>query len=267
MKIRAQDGLLQRYLHAFWRHRVFTGAMRRYWNEGHNQNFILLKLLVENQNYVSDGDTETEEYSRSFPHRANKIWMTLMAPFSQQSDDSDFLDDEEQESSHALSQPMFEKPESIEDELIRHLRNKREKLRGRSHGYDSSSDESQDGDEEEDSILSMGDEDSYVEESESSEDEWVTSKLAKKRGKKVAPEKKRRRIKTLSRVNKEDDEIVDLSDGSKQKTLTAKMHTSHQKSNLSSSESDEDINTSHSMRRITMSKRHKKVTIIDSDED
>jgi len=262
--IRAQDGLLQRYLHAFWRHRVFTGAMRRYWNEGHNQNFILLKLLVENQNYITNvDDTEAEEYSGSFPRRANKIWMNLIAPFSQ-SDDSDFLDDEEQDSSYALSQPMFEKPESIEDELIRHLRNKREKSRGRSHGYDSSSGESQD--EDEDSVLSIGDADSYVQESDSSEDEWVISKLAKKRGKKAAPEKRRRRIKTHSHLENKDDDIVDLSDGGKYNTNTGQMYRL-KKSNWSSGESDEDTST-HSVRKNDIAKRRrKKVIIIESDDD
>eukprot|EP00555_Chaetoceros_dichaeta_P015700 CAMPEP_0198258800 /NCGR_PEP_ID=MMETSP1447-20131203/8135_1 /TAXON_ID=420782 /ORGANISM="Chaetoceros dichaeta, Strain CCMP1751" /LENGTH=254 /DNA_ID=CAMNT_0043946017 /DNA_START=68 /DNA_END=828 /DNA_ORIENTATION=+ len=50
--IRAQDGLLQRYLHTFWKDKIFPGAMQKYWFEGNNANFVLLRMLVDKVEYM-----------------------------------------------------------------------------------------------------------------------------------------------------------------------------------------------------------------------
>jgi len=128
-----------------------------------------------------DSIDDSYRYSESFRRRAVKMWTNLTAPYSK-SDDSDFIDSEE-ENSDDVVRPTFERPESIEDEFIQHLRRKRENARGRKHGYDSSSDESaeeqSEDDDEEDEIIEVGEKDEQDHAIESSEDEWVASKLLK----------------------------------------------------------------------------------------
>ena len=75
MKIRANDGLLEKHLKAYWQKMNTHGAQRRYWEEGHNQSFIYLQGLIrqKNQNEKSD-----YSFSTSFPNRAKKIWDHLI---------------------------------------------------------------------------------------------------------------------------------------------------------------------------------------------
>ena len=269
--IRAQDGLLQSYLRAYYGNRVFTGAMRKYWYGGHNQSYILLKVLIEDRQYRREGEIgdNLNEFSRSFPIRSKEIWKGLSAPFSK-SIDPDFIEDEENEESVDVYQPTFNQPEFSEETFAAELREKRANLsraRRKKHGYDSSSDGSSDSsdsdesdddkssssDEDEDEIIEVG-EVEYESEEGSSEDEWM-----KKRRRK--PKHRNSRLKSKkgkSSLSSDDDDSL-VFDGSKNST-----NPSTKKTDFDDSSSDESIVDSPE------TKKHRtpsKVTIMDSDEE
>ena len=173
--------------------------MRSYWAEGHNQSYILLRILVERRQVVEllgdkvqrrsddNEDDEVEAFSQSFVNRGKKIWNTLMSPYRRDDEDvNEFIaDDNDVEDEEVETQrPVFEKPESdIEDAFVKHLREKRLATK---HGYDTSSNEEDDSSSEDESIGVVDDDDSdydgIVEEEEkeeSSEDEWVAKKSYK----------------------------------------------------------------------------------------
>ena len=250
---------MQRYLHAFWKHNIFSGAMRKFWYEGHNQSFILLRILVEQHQCIEENNPDDilPSFSESFPRRAAKMWTNLSAPYSN-SDASDFIESEEGEdfSSH---HPFFEKPESIEDELLQHLKMKRENARGKRHAYDStSSDESEieEYSSSEDEILEVGsvNEEDFTE--ESSEDDWVASKRAKARDKKM-PSKNKKLIKSARTDSDDDGDSVLFVSSSPSKTASRQIET------LATSSDESDVKEPPSKKnRIST-----KVTIIDSDEE
>ena len=125
-KIRAPDGLLQRYLEkAFKSGTTRQGDMRRYWNEGNNYSFVLLLHMMQKAEWYrsqlggsqdddisgsnNHGDSETADdffalahhFFDSFQDRATSLWRRLSSPFrTTKADDlRDFLanDDDEVE--------------------------------------------------------------------------------------------------------------------------------------------------------------------------
>eukprot|EP00557_Chaetoceros_sp_GSL56_P000705 CAMPEP_0176496200 /NCGR_PEP_ID=MMETSP0200_2-20121128/11070_1 /TAXON_ID=947934 /ORGANISM="Chaetoceros sp., Strain GSL56" /LENGTH=822 /DNA_ID=CAMNT_0017894143 /DNA_START=133 /DNA_END=2598 /DNA_ORIENTATION=- len=249
--IRAQDGLLQRYLHAFWKHRIFAGAMRKYWFEGHNQNYILLRVLIDRRYFMNEIDHGFAEdhFCKSFPRRAVKIWRGLSAPYSK-SDESDFIDSGE-EDIDAVPHPIFEPPtESVEDAFVEHLRKKIQNTQRRKHGYDSSSssddegdelkDDSGDDDEEVIYVDGNDEEDIYVE--ESSEDDWMASKRAKDRKNETMSRKKGRLKQNKDVLSDSDDNQVFSSSKSKNvaKTKVTQLSLSEDESESDEQSSDDE---------------------------
>jgi len=138
-QIRAQDGLVQRHLHAYWQGRkgrgtgALVGAMRQYWDEGHNQSFILLRYFIENQYDVTlhqnnEADVETENFCLSFPKRSKDIWRCLSAPYQKGDldDNEDFIDDNEEYSDEGPGHNFNDAPASdCEDKMVQELRRRR----------------------------------------------------------------------------------------------------------------------------------------------
>jgi len=239
--IRAQDGLLQRHL--YFNRIAFSGAMQRYWFEGHNQNFILLRVLIERRQHMLDEgiDFDDCDFSSSFHIRASKMWSYLIAPYANsKSDDSDFIDDSEVEEVEDFGpRPVFEKPEDIEGEFVAHLRQKRESLKSKKrHGYestDSDDNSNSDDDSEEDELIIVGkpDSDDEIEEIESSEDEWVVAKRQKALSKHLTPSSSKR-IKKKDKSDSSDDDADDLVFVSS----SVKKASAYQSLNSSSDEAD-----------------------------
>ena len=123
-KIRAPDGLLQRWLKNTNRFETYQGDMRRYWNEGNNQNFVyLLQLMQRAEIYreiLQDEDDEDRDvaedylvvartFFESFADRVQHDWERLSSPFlkSKGEDLKGFLvddEDEEDEIPHFIAQ-------------------------------------------------------------------------------------------------------------------------------------------------------------------
>jgi len=257
---------------------------------------------------ISEGEGndsgQSQVFSTSFPKRAQKIWLSLMAPYSK-SDDSDFIEDGEDDvDGNSMSiRPIFEKPECVENTLIEHLKQRRMASQGPRHGYDSSSSDSSSGScsdssdhkelSEEDSVLSIlhvsgddaDDEEHLAEEIVSSEDEWMKNKRKKKnRGKRSGSVKKRSRIqrKGLKESDGDDEDEDDFVDLATDETVPSKNSKSNNPSRSSKdvlcSSSDDEVDEkeqgespemSSVQRRINriQSKKVKKVTIIDSSSD
>ena len=129
---------MQRHLHAYWRGQVLVGAMQRYWYEGHNQSYILLRYLIEERNIdhssipsneESSGDIDLE-FCFSFPNRAKKIWNRISAPYEKGADSDlcDFIDEDENIENEGI-RPMPHAIESadanFEDNLVQELRRRR----------------------------------------------------------------------------------------------------------------------------------------------
>lgn len=284
--IRAQDGLLQRYLRAFWKHRIFAGAMRKYWFEGHNQNYILLRVVIDHREYMNEidhGFTE-DHFCKSFQRRAVKIWRGLSAPYSRLCE-SDFIDSGE-EDIEEIPHPIFEPPpEDVEGAFVEHLRKKIQSTQGRKHGYDtSSSDDDDDGskegsDDDEDEVIFVDggdDEDIYVE--ESSEDDWMASKRAKKRDESKRIKKGRFKHNKDGLSGSEDDEVfVRPNTKSIARKVATQLSSSDDESDSDEqsldekrSSHDEQSSDDHSRSSDELKVRNtpsKKVTILDSDDD
>jgi len=230
--------------------------MKKYWYEGHNQNYILLRVLIERQQYMKEyhPDEVDDSFSESFQQRATKIWQGLSGPYSK-SDASDFIDSGNEEIVEEV-RPMFECAENIEDDLVTHLRTQREMARGRKHGYDSSSDSSSSNNEdeeidEEDEIIDVNgldNENVYIE--QSSEDEWVAKKRTMGRKKKFSSRLKSMKAEVDS---DDDDESVDFFHSTEGKKVIK----------LDSSDESDDASSPHK-KQITPTK---KILILESDEE
>ena len=127
-KVRAPDGLLQRYLKKSFQYGTSRqGDMRRYWNAGNNYNFVHLLYMIQkanrhrnrlngrqdedNNNMATNHDNEetpedyfevAQDFFASFQNRARRLWGRLSSPFqtSKVDDLKDFLaadDDYEEE--------------------------------------------------------------------------------------------------------------------------------------------------------------------------
>ncbi len=209
--------------------------MRAYWAEGHNQSYILLRILVERRQVMttlaendeeiasqqaSQQEEEEDAFSKSFENRGKKIWSTLMAPYQRDDEDvNEFITDDIgiEDGEEIIQRPVFEKPEAdLEDQFVEHLRKKR---LDKKHGYDSSSNEEDDSSSSEDISIGVNDSDSdyegNVEEEVESEDEWVTKKRTKakpswKNSKKPLTRKTTRLQKSI--INDDDDDDDDDND-------------------------------------------------------
>lgn len=178
LQIRAQDGLLQRYLHTFWKDKIFPGAMQKYWFEGNNANFVLLRMLVDKVEYMRGGDSEVQPYPdtttnqftngiendnfcQSFQNRGAKMWVQIATPYEKESAEflTEFVDDgsEEEvvegkggEDDQVRLNPYFERPDyDVEAKFAEDLRGRTKKNSPKKKGYmHKSSDDETSSDEE-----------------------------------------------------------------------------------------------------------------------
>eukprot|EP00550_Attheya_septentrionalis_P001274 CAMPEP_0198284908 /NCGR_PEP_ID=MMETSP1449-20131203/4279_1 /TAXON_ID=420275 /ORGANISM="Attheya septentrionalis, Strain CCMP2084" /LENGTH=950 /DNA_ID=CAMNT_0043982129 /DNA_START=181 /DNA_END=3033 /DNA_ORIENTATION=+ len=142
-KIRAPDGLLQQHTH----------TMSSYWRSGNNHSFVYLLALVDERTHHNlERETEednnmdaiigyesVEEFSRSFPNRAQKLWNAVSAPYTsgyQDDEIGDFIVDgdvESEEEEEHVPPPMIHNPEeshlSPEEEIASKLREIRKRKR------------------------------------------------------------------------------------------------------------------------------------------
>jgi hypothetical protein len=163
-KIRATDGLLQRYLSDHGGRG--TGMMQRYWAQGHNCNFVLLLSQVTEACYfrqiISDQDQAEDEndigkaksffkpakkFFETFSHDVNELWDVISNPFQRVSkkDFKDFIVDEYEEGSVDISgYRSFDAKSAIEE----HAENKAtaayyDKFNGVEAEYEQSDDSSE----------------------------------------------------------------------------------------------------------------------------
>lgn len=147
--------------------------MARYWNEGHSQNFILLKDRIDRRQLLEKvGGNGENSFCMSFPHRAKKLWNIISAPYLKEYDASDFIDDDNEVFDNGPRPMLFERPDlSVEEEIIQSLRNKRMSM-------DSSDEEGKQGDSEDFSV-NPDDEMISLQSAGSSEDKWTKKKLSR----------------------------------------------------------------------------------------
>jgi len=209
--IRAPDGLLQRYLLSEAHGSVSNGAMQRYWFQGNNENFVLLRTLVEKVIAMRSVDQEVDEsFSKSFPNRSKKIWNHIAAPYERESNEvlEQFINNNNSSSSEEddsngnerrdriRMNPYFDKPDfDIDAEIVRDLREKRKKRNARKKSHqqrsndeesslmEESSQKSSDNDHDESSSPSSCSKDEergtvleIKDKSSDEEDNWITNK-------------------------------------------------------------------------------------------
>jgi hypothetical protein len=209
-KIRAPDGLLQRWLNNTNRFGTFQGDMRRYWNEGNNQNFVyLLQLMQRAEIYreiLQDEDDEDRDvaegyllvartFFESFANRVRHDWERLASPFfkSKGEDLKGFLvddEDEEDEIPHFIAQrELAGQGEETSDanDLVSKIQRKYAE-----HEDDSEGDVSEEADDDENAEDEDGEDDSdanvevpngYYSEVEEEEDDWVKDIKSKRKSK------------------------------------------------------------------------------------
>jgi hypothetical protein len=208
-KIRAPDGLLQRWLKNTNRSGVFQGDMRRYWNEGNNQNFVyLLQLMQRAEIYreiLQDEDDEDRDvaedyllvartFFESFADRVQYDWKRLSSPFfkSKGEDLKGFLvddEDEEDEIPHFIAQrELAGQAEEASDanDLVSKIQRKYTE-----HEDDSDDDVSEEAEEDENAVDENGEDDSVVDDEVPNgyyseveeEDDWVKDIKSKRKSK------------------------------------------------------------------------------------
>ncbi len=221
-KIRAPDGLLQRWLARKYG-QVKQGYMRMYWNEGNNQSFILLLDLMKRAKAYSDllldadaPEDEKEEaenflsgaqdFYDTFASNTHTRWTSISSPFMKNADNmKDFIaeDDEIEESSDdGETNHMFlhrklaaKDDESDENDLVHKLQRKYAGENGeQSDDSDQSSEEeleivdkelsSSDGEGKEDDPSKMT---GYYSPVEQETDAWVVDKMNKRKRKTTPP--------------------------------------------------------------------------------
>ena len=153
-RVRAPDGLLQRWLSTQVRGQVKQGHMRMYWGQGHDQIFIQLLDLIERVKAYTDGsmqldDDSSEEYCAgdemneyakkaqeffdTFATKAPQWWKLISSPFLKSNDNmNDFIakDDDysEEEGSdgqqHAAIHQHLMNEDSDENDLVHKLKRK-----------------------------------------------------------------------------------------------------------------------------------------------
>lgn len=213
-RVRAPDGLLQRYLKQSRRgFGNFQGDMRRYWNEGNSQHFIYLLELMQRANHCrkilhdnrSDDDEKEEaenflstgqNFFASMVDQAKEEWKLISSPFlkATKTDLTDFLvpdgsNEEEDENDEnngttaflAHRQIMKSDDESDENDLIHKIQRKY----AENHENDSSSEvhvsDANDNVFESDSDNDDSEINGYYSEVEEEKDEWFTNILRKRK--------------------------------------------------------------------------------------
>lgn len=267
-QVRAQDGLLQRWVMDFLGKGSLQGHLLSYWFGGNNYDFVHLLELVEAAEDVRDlAQTENptrsmkekvkeaqryvknaEYFFDSFARDANALWERITGPY--QMDDSADLDgfiaDEENDDEDRIGEISVmaayrevdrkaqEEEMRLDQEKFEHYRQLDEDI----GDDDESNDELHDGEdgESEDDVKYTG----LVESSEEDEDEWVTQRSSRKRGRK------------------------------KQDSAFKKL-TSHKKLRRTHSDSSEsvnfDVNNTVSEKKATPSSAKRRMAIQDSDDD
>jgi len=201
-RIRATDGLLQRYLNTGQRR--YKKSMQSYWYFGNNIEFVyLLESVTE-----SDGSEipEAREFWNSFKSVVPTLWRLISDPFRKYNEEvDDFVDDDEDDGFDAGDRSQYRAlmnrgfQSESDDDVQEHLKHIQERFREeqdidlsrRKQGtIDFANDKNEllDTSEEE---LPAG----MVEESSSEEDEWMSKKQrASKRKRKAKPKRSRRSI-------------------------------------------------------------------------
>jgi hypothetical protein len=213
-RVRASDGLLQRYLKHSQRGGInFQGDMRRYWNTGNNQSFVyLLDLMQKAQSYVqllqaadveNDDREEAESYIskarelfESIQDKAQQEWERTSAPFLKSANDDleDFLakdgDVEEDETPHFLAHRQLVNEDnklSNENDLVHKIQRKyADQADSDEEEFDMTGGVNSDGEEGAAVYSDASDingHHGYYSEVEEEKDEWVESIQNKKRKK------------------------------------------------------------------------------------
>jgi hypothetical protein len=199
-RVRAPDGLLQRYLrNSSKSFGTFQGDMRRYWSEGNNQSFVyLLHLMNRAQFYLQlllaedigdDDRVEAEDYVskarelfESFQDRAEQEWGRIAAPFQNSKDDlKGFLaaegdvEEEEDDTPHFLAhrQIMNDESDSDENDLVHKLERK--------YAQPSNEGLEEDDDDRAEVYSEASDINGYYSEVEEEKDDWVKGIKSKRK--------------------------------------------------------------------------------------
>jgi len=181
-KIRDSDGLLQHFTHPY-------PLMWDYWEDdekSNKQSFLRLVKMVDNA-HCFKCDEDSESFSSSFPNRAKKYWRKISAPYMNDQDDSDIVD--EVGDQDVMPPPVLDKQDNIMSDFEKHMQEKNEELGNESASDDSTEEiievlsggddesakekEGQDGEEETDGEGEGEDEDSWI------KSKSLESKLAK----------------------------------------------------------------------------------------
>ncbi|KAG7368163.1 hypothetical protein IV203_030906 [Nitzschia inconspicua] len=151
-KVRAPDGLLQRWLAYYYNHKSKQGYMKMYWYEGNSQNFILLLDLMKRVEMYSelatDPDSTEEEkgaaeeylqraenYYESFSSLVPALWKSIASPFAESAinmkefivEDDEVEDESEDDNTNHASlhrQLAAKDDESDENDLVHKLQRK-----------------------------------------------------------------------------------------------------------------------------------------------
>jgi hypothetical protein len=177
--------------------------MRRYWNLGNNEAFVLLLDLMRHQaqlrQQLGAGQLDAErnaslfgdaqDFYRSFEDRAKLMWDTVSAPYRKATKEElqDFIANDDDVEDDARPHFMFQRDEvDPEKEILKSL--KRRHI-SRVYDIEELSDDNKDDDAPlKDSDPEVSDIPGYYSEVEDDEDEWVKKRLPKKRrGAKMSP--------------------------------------------------------------------------------
>lgn len=215
-KVRAPDGLLQRYLAQ--KNRKSPGSMRRYWYEGHSEEYVY--LLYQMEKWESHDDNESihpsTAFCESFQDRDVDLWERICAPYSAgNADMQDFLadgEDEDGDGEAPYTHHVFDQARAAAEHEDDNARAQYYADKAAEHEDDSS----RYADEDEEDYESA-----YASESELEEDDWVAERSRRKKkvtvpsGKSGGAQRKKRsaRKQRQSRSDSSDDDLCGDDDG------------------------------------------------------
>jgi len=243
--VRAQDGLLQRWVMDFLGEGSLQGHLLSYWFGGNNYDFVHLLELVEAAEGVRDlAQTENptrsmkekvkdakryvknaEDFFKSFDRDANALWERITGPYQmddsadldgfiadEENDDGD--DDDDDRNGEISAMAVYREVErKAQEEEMRLDQEKFDRYRQLDEEIGDEADsngELHDGEdvEAEDDVKYTG----LVESSEEDEDEWVTQRSSRKRGRKKQGSafKKLNSHKKLRRTHSDSSESVNF---------------------------------------------------------
>jgi len=257
-KIRASDGLLQRYLVKLHNRMLKQGDMMSYWFQGHNQSYIYLRQLIDKREQEAEaaeqmngtrilGSDESllPEFGSSFKHRGQRIWGRLSAPYRKDEtfdikefvvddDNEEYSEDEEQSDEQSQVARSIEKNEDVEsdpmEQIVKELQRRR-----KSRGDKIESDHSQEGGSSDSEEESNSDEPDDNFEEESDEDEWLKKKRAARPSRLSRSSNEEIRAKKLRRGKRKNQQ-----EQSDSPLLTSSNLTPSKKRNLRILDSDDD---------------------------